>query len=329
MAPAVPVVAHLAPVRAWRPRVSTDPSCTTRRRRRAAQRPRCIRRAVAEVLHAPLPGSSSHHAVRSKRGGSVRRKLTSKLSSARLRPSPRALMNASLRVQQVRNARGCASGGRERSTPTSAGEKNRSAMRSVAKSASSSSTSIPISPALLNAYSANRPGVREVEPRSRASAGLSNSPYSNSRLLGRGPKVAAEQPAQQRTADDIARTVALEPEPVRATLLVSGKQPAHPLNDPRGTLERGAPDVNLTHGQRPSDARILEHRRLSGRLIPVGGQDHTGIVKAYATLHVKTSPAARHSIQPWQAPPSSRARREGWAAQRRSLCCSRASRRAH
>ena len=80
------------------------------------------------MLHCPGSSLAPRSAYERRRG--LGESVTSKLSSARLSPSPRALMNASLRVQHVRKARGWAAAGSARSTLTSDGEKNRSGIRS-------------------------------------------------------------------------------------------------------------------------------------------------------------------------------------------------------
>ena len=56
--------------------------------------------------------------------------------------------------------------------------------------------------------------------------------------------------------------------------LVAGKHAAHPLDNLRGPLEGGTPDVYLTRGQRPPSVRIGEPQALTGHIDPFGGHGH-------------------------------------------------------
>ena len=117
--------------------LSIDRALRARRGRRAlGQRapPRCPGR-VRDIVERPFRGFLRRPRRAKDRRTHTGAKVTSKSCSGRLRPSPRALMNASFRVQQRRNASGRAPRPWARSVATSVGEKKRSAMSSSSRRA--------------------------------------------------------------------------------------------------------------------------------------------------------------------------------------------------
>src|SRR5215213_7255356 len=124
---------------------------------------------------------ASSSSARNKAGGVPGASVTSNASSGCDNPLPMALMYASLRVQHLKNAATCSSFGNALNASTSACEKKRRAMSSVAKSARMCSTSTPSSASTVTASSATSFECDRLNRKlcSLASAGLPYAPYEN------------------------------------------------------------------------------------------------------------------------------------------------------
>ena len=178
---------------------------------------------------------------------------TSNESSGMERPSPLALMYASLRVQQLKKPSARWTAGSARSAASSRGEKKRSAISALAKSSRTCSTSTPSSAPRAKA---NRPRPCECEMLKRRSsrAGLRQGVRGPARLkrsgaadarpggleagqarfaaravgeaqsCGRAVEVAAQQLAQQPARRAEVVPVALEVEARRPRAFVSGER---------------------------------------------------------------------------------------------------------
>src|SRR6266487_1367647 len=139
------------------------------------------------------PGVSSTRRIRA---GSAGASDTSKRSSGKYKPSPSALMKASLRVQQLTNPSGRARASRAWYASRSQREKKRTATSSAPGITRTASRSMPISRPRENAYTATSSQCATLKRRpefaNRApSAGLPRAPWTNSTARGCTPNRAA------------------------------------------------------------------------------------------------------------------------------------------